>query len=93
MNVEITGIYLNGFMKKDYKSKETGEIVLGDFIVQLQQKKELEDGSVQLDHFDIPIDRAMAKSYQDKKMGDIVKVFCNVYGENFAQLKIGKAKK
>ena len=32
------------------------------------------------------------KHFVDKKMGDSVKVPCNVYGENFAQLKIGKAK-
>lgn len=93
MNVEISGFYLNGFTKPDYKNKETGEIVEGDFIIQLQQKKELPNGQTQFESYDIPIDRSMAKSFQDKKMGDVVKVLCNVYGENFAQLKFGKAKK
>lgn len=93
MNVEITGTHLNGYFNPDRKNKTTGEVVQGDFIVQMEQKKLLEDGSVQLDHFDIPVDRAMAKSYQDKKPGDLVKVPCNVYGENFAELKFSKAKK
>ena len=39
MNVELTGLYLNGYLKADYKNKETGEVVSGDFIVQIQQKK------------------------------------------------------
>ena len=93
MNVEITGLYLNGYMKADYKNKETGEVISGDYIVQIQQKKELPNGSIQLEYYDIPVDREMEKHYQSKKVGDIVKVPCNVYGEHFAQLKIGKAKK
>ncbi|MBE0499367.1 MAG: hypothetical protein IBX43_09040 [Campylobacterales bacterium] len=93
MNAEISGIYLNGYPKPDYKSKETGEVIQGDFIVQIQQKKELSNGSIQIESYDIPIDRALEKQFQDKKLGDVVKVPCNVYGENFAQIKVGKAKK
>ncbi len=69
------------------------EVMVGDYIVQIQQKKELTNGSVQLEYYDIPVDRELEKHYQTKKTGDSVKVPCNVYGENFAQLKIGKAKK
>ena len=92
MNVEITGMYLNGYAKPDYKDKETGEVKLGDYIVQIQQSKALSNGAVQNEYFDIPLERDMEKRFVDKKMGDMVKVPCNVYGENFAQLKIGKAK-
>lgn len=92
MNVTIEGIYINGYTKPDYKDKNSGEVSQGDFIVQIQQKKELSNGSVQMEYFDIPVDRTMEKLYVDKKTGDIVSVLCNVYGENFAQLKIGKAK-
>lgn len=92
MNVTIEGIYLNGYAKPDYKDKNSGEVSQGDFIVQIQQKKELSNGSVQMEYFDIPVDRTMENLYVDKKTGDIVSVLCNVYGENFAQLKIGKAK-
>ena len=45
-----------------------------------------------MEYFDIPVDRMLEKHYVDKKTGDAVSVLCNVYGENFAQLKIGKAK-
>ena len=93
MNVEISGLYLNGYPKPDYKNKESGEVITGDYVVQIQQKKELSNGSIQIESFDIPIDRALEKHYVDKKMGDLVKVPCNVYGENFAQIKVGKAKK
>jgi len=47
---------------------------------------------MQLENLDIPIDRALEKNYKDTKYGDIVKVPCNVYGENFAQIKVSKAK-
>ena len=93
MNVEISGQYLNGYTKPDYKNKESGEVVQGDFVVQLQQKKELSNGAIQIESFDVPVDRSLEKQYQDKKMGDLVRVPCNVYGENFAQIKVGKAKK
>lgn len=92
MNVTIEGIYINGFSKPDYKDKATGEVIQSDFIVQIQQQKNLPNGSIQMEYFDIPIDRAFEKAYLDKKMGDKVRVLCNVYGENFAQIKIGKAK-
>ena len=92
MNVEISGMYLNGYAKPDYKDKETGEVKLGDYIVQIQQTKSLSNGAIQNEYFDIPLERDMEKRFVDKKMGDMVKVPCNVYGENFAQLKIGKAK-
>lgn len=92
MNVEISGTYQNSYAKPDFKDKETGELKVGDYVVQIQQRKDLSNGSVQLENLDVPIDRALAKHYADKKIGDIVKIPCNVYGENFAQLKIGKAK-
>lgn len=93
MNVELTGIYLNGFPKAEYKSKEMGEVIQGDYVVQIQQSKQLSNGSLQLEYYDIPVERTMEKQYVDKKVGDIIKVPCNVYGENFAQIKVGKAKK
>ncbi|MDD2356707.1 MAG: hypothetical protein PHX13_02200 [Thiovulaceae bacterium] len=92
MNVKIEGIYLNGYAKPEYKDKQTGEVYQGDFVVQIQQKKELTNGALQMEYFDIPIDRSLENLYADKKVGDTVTVLCNVYGENFAQLKIGKAK-
>ena len=93
MNVEISGLYLNGYPKPDYKNKETGEVTQGDFVVQIQQRKELTNGSIQIESYDVPVERVLEKQYQDKKLGDIVKVPCNVYGENFAQIKVSKAKK
>jgi len=92
MNVEITGTYLNGYPKPEYKDKTTGEVKQGDYVVQIQQKKVLSNSSVQIEHYDIPVDRAFEKQFSDKKLGESVKVLCNVYGENFAQIKIGKAK-
>lgn len=91
MNVEITGMYLNGF-PKEYKDKTSGELVQGDYVVQIQQEKILPSGAKQMEYYDIPVDRVLEKQYADKKVGDTVKVLCNVYGENFAQIKIGKAK-
>lgn len=93
MHAEIPGYFLNGFQKPDRKDRDTGQMVQQDYIVQIQLKTQLEDGSLQLEHLDIPIDRTMAKLYQDKKAGDLVKVPCNLYGENFARIKISKAKK
>ncbi len=92
MNVEISGIYLNGYAKPEYKDKTSGEVYQGDFVVQIQQKKALSNGAIQMEYYDIPVDRVLEKQYADKKVGDIVKVLCNIYGENFAQIKIGKAK-
>ncbi|MBU0721495.1 hypothetical protein KJ877_09140 [bacterium] len=91
MNVEISGMFLNGF-GKEFKDKTSGESVQGDYVVQIQQKKILPNGAVQMEYYDIPVDRSLEKQYADKKVGDTVKVLCNVYGENFAQIKIGKAK-
>ena len=91
MNVEITGIYKNGF-GKEFKDKVTGLPVQGDFVVQVEQEKKLPNGQVQFESYDIPVEREQEKLYQGKKRGDTVKVLCNVYGENFAQIKIGKAK-
>lgn len=92
MNVKIEGIFINGFLKPDYKDKTTGEVILGDYVLQMQQKKGLSNGACQMEYYDIPIDRTLENLYSDKKLGDIVEVLCNVYGENFAQIKIGKAK-
>lgn len=55
MNVIIEGMYLNGYAKPDYKDKNSGEVTLGDFVVQIQQKKELTNGSMQLEYYDIPV--------------------------------------
>jgi len=92
MNVEITGTYLNSYAKPDYKDKNTGEVIKGDFVVQVQQQKKLANGSIQMEYYDIPVDRQFEKHFSDKKVGETVRVLCNVYGENFAQIKIGKAK-
>lgn len=92
MNAVIELIFSNGFFKPDYKNKETGVVVEGDFVIQGQQKHELSNGEVKFINIDVPVDRNMAKNYADKKYGDIVKVPCSIYGENFAQIKIGKAK-
>jgi len=91
MNVEITGTYKNGF-GKEFKDKATGLPVQGDFVVQIEQQKQLPNGQVQFESYDIPVDREQEKFFLNKKRGDTVKVLCNVYGENFAQIKIGKAK-
>lgn len=93
MNVEISGAYQNGYAKPDFKDKVTGEIKIGDYVIQIQQRKILSNGAVQFENLDIPIDRALEKNYKDTKVGETVKVPCNVYGENYAQIKIGKAKK
>jgi len=92
MNVTIEIIKTNSYPKPDYKDKATGEIIQGDYIVQGSQIKTLSNGSTQLENLDIPVDRSMEKVYSDKKVGELIKVSCNVYGENFAQIKIGKAK-
>lgn len=93
MNVIIEGIFLNGYAKPEYKNKETGEIHQGDYVVQIQQQKELPNGATAFEYFDVPVERDMEKHYSEKKAGESVKVLCNVYGENFAQIKVGKAKK
>ena len=92
MNVVIELVKTNGFLKPDYKDKATGEVTLGDYVIQGSQIKTLQNGSTQLENLDIPVERSMEKVYADKKVGELVKVPCNVYGENFAQIKIGKAK-
>jgi predicted DNA-binding antitoxin AbrB/MazE fold protein len=92
MNVIVELSYTNGFFKPDFTDKKTGEITQGDFVVQGQQKLELSNGEVKFINIDIPMDRSLAKNYSDKKMGDLVKIPCSIYGENFAQIKIGKAK-
>lgn len=92
MNVEISGAYQNGYAKPDFKDKESGEVKQGDYVIQIQQRKELSNGAVQLENLDIPVDRTLEKHFIDKKIGDTVKVPCNVYGENFAQIKVSKAK-
>ena len=92
MNATIEIIKTNSFPKPDYKDKSTGEMVQGDYVVQGNQIKTLSNGSTQIENFDIPVDRSMEKVYAEKKVGEPVKVLCNVYGENFAQIKIGKAK-
>lgn len=92
MNVIIEIVKTHGFLKPDYKDKSTGEITLGDYVIQGNQIRTLSNGSTQLENLDIPVDRSMEKHYADKKVGELVKVNCNVYGENFAQIKIGKAK-
>lgn len=92
MNVIIEGMYLNGYPKPEYKDKNSGEVFLGDYVVQIQQQKQLSNGAMQMEYLDIPIDRALENQFIELKVGDMVKVPCNVYGENFAQIKIGKAK-
>jgi len=89
MNVDIQGAYLNSYAK----AEDTGEVSQGDFVVQIQQSKTLSNGAVQNEYYDVPIARELEKNYQGKKVGETVKVPCNVYDENFAQIKIGKAKK
>ncbi len=92
MNAIIELIFSHGFMKPDYKDKATGEVTLGDYVVQGQQKHELSNGEIKFISIDVPVHRELAKNYADKKLGDKVSVPCTVYGENFAQIKIGKAK-
>jgi len=92
MNVVIEIVKTNSYPKPDYKDKTTGEMVKGDYIIQGNQVRTLSNGSTQLENLDIPVDHSMEKHYADKKVGELVKVNCNVYGENFAQIKIGKAK-
>ena len=90
MNVLIEGSYKNGY-SKERKNRSTGEIVQ-DFIVQIEQKEQLENGQVKFSNYDIPMDGKFAGNYKDKKVGDLVKVPCFVYGENFAQIRITKSK-
>ena len=92
MNVIVEMNFMNGFFKPDYKDKSTGEVTLGDYVVQGQFKRELSNGEHQFENYDVPVSRELEKQYSNKKMGDLVRVPCNVYGENFAQIKIGKAK-
>lgn len=91
MNVTIEGIFQNGYFQ-ERKNKKTGE-VNRDYIVQIQQKESLNDGSVKLIPLNIPVEETFSKSYTDKKYGDTVKIPCNVYGDNFADIKISKMKR
>lgn len=88
----MEGMLLNIFTKSDYKDKNTGETFPGDNIMQIQQQKVLANGEMQMEYLDIPVDNALIGKYAEKKVGDMVQVPCNVYGENFAQIKISKAK-
>ena len=65
MNIEITGIYKNGF-GKEFKDKATGLPVQGDFIVQLEQEKKLPNGQIQFESYDITVEREQEKFYQGK---------------------------
>jgi len=91
MNVEITGFY-KGHYVKEFKDKATGLPVQGDLVVQIEQEIQLPNNQIKFESYDVPLDKEHKKSFQGKKRGDIVKLLCNVYGENFAQIKIGKAK-
>lgn len=90
MNVTVEGIFQNGYFQ-ERKNKKTGEVTR-DFIVQIQQKESLNDGSIKLIPLNVPVDESLSKNYIDKKYGDTVKIPCNVYGENFAEIKISKMK-
>ena len=92
MNVEISGEFLNGYFKPDSKDKETGEIKLGDYVVQIQQEIQLANGDLKFEHLTIPVDRSLADEYKQYSKGDKVRVPCNVYGENYAKINISKAK-
>ncbi|MFW3441803.1 hypothetical protein ACN9J6_09745 [Aliarcobacter butzleri] len=91
MNVSIDGIFQNGYFQ-ERKNKKTGEISR-DYILQIQQTETLEDGSMKLIPLNIPLDEEFAKNYLDKKYGDKVRATCNVYGDNFAEIKISKMKR
>ena len=90
MNVIIEGIHLNGFIK-ERTDKKTGQIIK-EYVEQIQQQKVLPSGEIKMEYFDVPLDISMHKQFADKKVGDKVSVPCSVYGENFAQIKIGKVK-
>ena len=90
MNVIIEGKLKNLF-SREYKDKKTGEVTK-NFIVQMEQTENFEDGQIKYLNFDIPIDNNIQPNYKDKKHGDLVKVPCNIYGENYANIKISKFK-
>jgi hypothetical protein len=91
MNVEITGFYKAHHIK-EFKDKATGLPVQGDLVVQIEQEVSLPNNQIKFESYDVPLERENEKVFQGKKRGDVVKLLCNVYGENFAQIKIGKAK-
>lgn len=79
-------------ISKKEKTKKTGEVTR-DYIIQIQQKESLNDGGIKLIPLNVPVDESLSKNYNDKKYGDTVKIPCNVYGENFAEIKISKNEK
>ena len=94
MNAEITAMFKNKIIKHK-KNKDTGEPE-DELLIQVEQKLDLPDGQIKFENYDIPVDISLHKNYTDKKVGDIVRVPCNIYASavnaNYATLGIGKAK-
>ena len=90
MNVIIEGKLKNLF-SKEYKDKKTGEVTK-NFILQVEQTEKKDNDEVEFKYLNIPIDTNIVPNYKDKKNGDIIKIPCNVYGDNFAEIKISKYK-
>ena len=60
MNAIIELIFSNSFFKPDFKNKETGVVVEGDFVIQGQQKHELSNGEVKFINIDVPVERSQS---------------------------------
>jgi len=94
MNVEMTAYFKNCIIKEKV-DKASGEIKK-ELLVQVEQKINLQDGQIKYESYDIPVDIALHKQFADKKMGDLVKVPCNIYAKaisaDYATLGISKAK-
>jgi len=94
MNVEITATHKN-IIVREKRDKISGEVTR-ELLYQVEQKIELPDGQFKFESYDIPVDISLHKNYADKKVGDIIKVPCNIYAKavsaDYATLGLGKAK-
>ena len=76
MNLTLEGKMFGAYLKLDYTDKQTGEVTVGKFVVQLMVEQKLKNEEVKNELLDVSVPKELIPKYKGKE-GQVVQIKCN----------------
>ena len=76
MNVTLEGKMFGGYLKPDYTDKDTGEVTIGKYVVQLMVEQKLKNDEIKNELLDVSVPKELTAKYKGKE-GQVVQIKCN----------------
>jgi hypothetical protein len=76
MKLTLEGTMFSGYLKPDYTDKETGEVTIGKYVVQIKVEQKLKNDEIKTELLDVSVPKELTSKYKGKE-GQVVQIKCN----------------